>query len=190
MPNRPLLAQDLRVLVVEDDATLAATLCAVLSPPFATEWVQTAMEGLQRIFSLELPPISCTVLDLKLPNGQGSELVKRFQSSFPRVPIVVLTGLDEEQVGSEEIIHMGAQEVLRKPVERKDLLDAVVHSVARHRVRQAFAPMDLQLEQMRKGADARESRLNKAEEVISGGSQSGSNQKRADAAAMGNGPGR
>jgi diguanylate cyclase (GGDEF)-like protein/PAS domain S-box-containing protein len=53
------------------------------------------------------------LLDLGLPDGQGLEVVRRAHAAAPRVPLVVLTGLDDETLAAQAL-HEGAQDYLVK----------------------------------------------------------------------------
>jgi DNA-binding response OmpR family regulator len=55
----------------------------------------------------------CVLLDLSLPDSQGSEGVRRLVASFPSVPVVILSGTDEEAL-ILECLHEGAQDYLVK----------------------------------------------------------------------------
>jgi signal transduction histidine kinase len=84
------------------------------------------------------------LLDLSLPDGQGVDAIKRMRSAAPLVPIVVLSGLEDESVATEAV-QAGAQDYLTKgkvdeitlrralhyAVERQQLLDRLAKSEAR-----------------------------------------------------------
>ncbi len=53
------------------------------------------------------------LLDLGLPDSQGADTVTRLRQSQPGVPVVVLTGLDDEAVGISAM-QLGAQDYLVK----------------------------------------------------------------------------
>jgi two-component system C4-dicarboxylate transport response regulator DctD len=132
------------VLVVEDDADVAKMCKACLEPVFIVEHVRLASEGMARLS--QSPLVAAMVLDLRLPNGEGVELIKRFQGRFPEVPIVVLTGYEYDY---EQVFLEGAQEFLRKPVLSTRLVESVSHAVARHQSRGLFRRVDLQLEKLK-----------------------------------------
>ena len=46
-------------------------------------------------------PIDIILLDLGLPDAQGLEAVRRAHAAAPRVPLVVLTGLDDESLAAQ-----------------------------------------------------------------------------------------
>ena len=103
------------VLLVEDTATdalmLRAMLAKVPGQPFGVEWVETLGAGLQR---LAAGGIHLLLLDLSLPDSQGLDTVDRACAAAPQLPIVVLTGSDDEAL-SNEAVRRGAQDFLFKP---------------------------------------------------------------------------
>ena len=56
---------------------------------------------------------TCILLDLSLPDAHGLEAVDRVQSFAPDVPIVVLNGLDDEEM-AVRAVQGGAQDYLIK----------------------------------------------------------------------------
>lgn len=53
------------------------------------------------------------LLDLMLPDSQGLETFTKVHEAAPHLPIIVLSGLDDEELATE-IVHLGAQEYLVK----------------------------------------------------------------------------
>ena len=77
--------------------------------------------------------VDVVLLDLGLPDGQGFDAFKKVQAHAPAVPVVVLTGFDDETLAVEAIRH-GAQDYLVKgDVDSKVLYRAVRYSVERKR---------------------------------------------------------
>ncbi|MBN9564835.1 MAG: hybrid sensor histidine kinase/response regulator [Alphaproteobacteria bacterium] len=67
-------------------------------------------EGLSRIQESE-PDI--LLLDLSLPDGHGVENVSRIKEHFPDLPVIVLTGLDDEKIALRAL-REGAQDYIVK----------------------------------------------------------------------------
>src|SRR4051812_20813146 len=63
----------------------------------------------------------CLLLDLNLPDATGVEAVNALQAKAPAVPIVVLTGVDDDQLALEAM-HAGAQDYLVKTRADVDLI--------------------------------------------------------------------
>src|ERR1700738_5288310 len=92
-------APHLSVLLVEDDradALLVEELFvdAVVDVDFA--WMPSISDA-ERELARRHP--DCVLLDLNLPDANGIEAVERIGKSAPGIPIVVLTGLNDEHFG-------------------------------------------------------------------------------------------
>jgi PAS domain S-box-containing protein len=78
------------------------------------------------------------LLDLGLPDAQGLEAVRRAHSAAPRVPLVVLTGLDDESVAAQAL-QEGAQDYLLKgQIEARGLLRALRYAIERKSMEEAL----------------------------------------------------
>jgi len=75
--------------------------------------------------------VDAVVLDLGLPDEQGLGALRRARAFAPRMPLVVLTGLDDEQVAIEAL-QEGAQDYLIKgQIEAQGLLRAIRYAIKR-----------------------------------------------------------
>lgn len=122
----PATHQGALVLVVEDDATLAATLELVLrNDGFRTE---RASDGHRALALWRAADPDLVLLDLGLPGLDGMEVLKVIRRNAD-VPVVVLTARAEE---ADELhgLGLGADDYLIKPVSALKLL-AHVHAVLR-----------------------------------------------------------
>lgn len=73
-------------------------------------------------------------LDLGLPESKGPETVSRFASAFPKTPIIVVTG-DDDQLLGQETIKRGAQEFLCKSnLNSAGIAAAMRHAIERHKM--------------------------------------------------------
>lgn len=101
------------VLMIEDDEEdflIARRLLASAAPKgFLLERRNCLREGLSAI-GLKTDAV---LLDLSLPDSQGWDTFVRVRRQAPHVPIILLTGLDDEQLGTKAV-HGGAQDYLVK----------------------------------------------------------------------------
>jgi two-component system, cell cycle response regulator len=80
--------------------------------------------------------VDCILLALHLSAGLGLESVSRLQASAPDIPIVVLTGVNEQDQGVEAV-QRGAQDLLPKAGISQDVLvKAVEFSIERNQIRE------------------------------------------------------
>ena len=102
------------VLLVEDNPIHARLLQGLLSnrsdPAFAVEAVDHLEGGIQR---LSTGSFDAVLLDLVLPDSQEMATFERVKEAAPDMPVLVLTGLDDEGL-AEEAVAAGAREYLVK----------------------------------------------------------------------------
>ena len=101
-----------KVLLVEDSRTIVFLVQALLDDvsSMTLDVAGTLSNGLERLASEEYDAV---LLDLGLPDSVGLDTLKRLRSEVSTVPIIVMTGLEDEAAGSQAI-RMGAQDFLCK----------------------------------------------------------------------------
>jgi diguanylate cyclase (GGDEF)-like protein len=123
----------LSVLLVEDDPADARRLTDALAQyegvTFHVEQATGVEDGLR---ILREQTFDVMVLDLSLPEGHGLTAFLRAKEAAPSVPIVVVTGEDDESLALDSV-GLGAQEYLVKSAARF-LPRTLVNAVHRHRV--------------------------------------------------------
>jgi diguanylate cyclase (GGDEF)-like protein/PAS domain S-box-containing protein len=78
------------------------------------------------------------LLDLGLPDAQGLAAVRRAHAAAPRIPLVVVTGLDDEALASQAL-QEGAQDYLIKgQIDARGLLRALRYAVERKSTEEAL----------------------------------------------------
>src|SRR5436305_12645230 len=103
-----------KVLLIEDNHELLQLISDMLlrgaAPVFDSIGLTRLEQGLDR---LRTGDISAVLLDLGLPDSVGLDSLRRLRREFPELPIVVLTGLQDEQTALEAL-REGAQDYLLK----------------------------------------------------------------------------
>jgi serine phosphatase RsbU (regulator of sigma subunit)/FixJ family two-component response regulator/anti-sigma regulatory factor (Ser/Thr protein kinase) len=111
------------VVLIEDSRDYAQAVRTMLDFPAGTgSFSVTHFTKLAE--ALEYVPRSaacCLLLDLNLPDAHGVEAVNALQEVAPQVPIVVLTGLDDDSLALDAM-HAGAQDYLVKGRADVDLI--------------------------------------------------------------------
>jgi signal transduction histidine kinase/DNA-binding response OmpR family regulator len=121
-----------RLLLVEDNPgdarLLQEALREVKNAQFELVHVERLSQALERLGEERFDII---LLDLSLPDGKGLDTIVRVHEQTPRVPIVVLTGLDDEEMALRAL-REGAQDYLVKgQVDGSLLVRAMRYAVER-----------------------------------------------------------
>jgi two-component system response regulator AtoC len=122
-----------RVLVVDDEEAIRQGISLVLSK--LNLKVATATGGLQALELLAQRDYGVVLLDIKMPDLDGVEVLKRIRQEHPGTEVIMITGFPTIQ-GAVECIRQGALDYLVKPF-RIDDLEAVVQKALEHLVQKA-----------------------------------------------------
>jgi diguanylate cyclase (GGDEF)-like protein/PAS domain S-box-containing protein len=103
---------------------------------------QTEITQIERLIDAEKHlaenPVDIIVLDLGLPDAQQLGAVKRAHAVAPRVPLVVLTGLDDGALAAQAL-QEGAQDYLIKgQIDARGLLRSLRYSIERKSMEEAL----------------------------------------------------
>jgi DNA-binding response OmpR family regulator len=111
-----------KLLVVEDEERIASFLLKGLrAHGYSVEWAKTGWEALEVAFQ---PDISLVILDLRLPDLDGLEVLGSLRERGATVPVLVLSaraGVGDRVRGLE----FGADDYLAKPFAFEELLARV-----------------------------------------------------------------
>lgn len=129
------------ILLIEDNPGDARLLQEYLAEPsfvdFELTHAASLKEGLER---LAAGGIDLVLLDLTLPDCAGLETFKRTAASAPEVPIIVLSGQDDESL-AVNTVHEGAQDYLVKGqgVDARIIARSMRYAIERKRSEEALA---------------------------------------------------
>jgi PAS domain S-box-containing protein len=128
-----------RVLLIEDnpiDARLMETLLTKATPgQYEIERVDRLKHGIDRV---KRGGIDVILLDLNLPDSQGSETFTHLHGCATEIPIIALTGMDDTELAITTVQH-GAQDYLVKQETDGRLLDrSIRYAIERMRIKRAL----------------------------------------------------
>lgn len=144
----PPAEREISVLVIEDSPSYRVLVHAFLSDVPRVRFRLFDADTLARGMALaaEIEP-DAVLLDLSLPDSFGVESCVRFAAAAPQTPIVVLTGLDDEET-AVAALKAGAQDYLVKGQFDRHLLSrALQYAIERKRAAQALERAKAELEQ-------------------------------------------
>ena len=112
------------ILTIEDDLSVRMLLEYLLRSSYAVKTQKDGIEGMMWLDDGNLPDL--ILLDTDMPRLNGYEFLKNIRRSgfFREVPVIMLVGPED----SEQIInylHQGANDVLLKPFNPKDLYENI-----------------------------------------------------------------
>jgi two-component sensor histidine kinase len=137
----------LHILVVEDDPVDVLLLREMFSAERRDSYQLSHLSSLGRALSYltECSP-DIVILDLGLPDGDGIDNVRLVRRAAPHIPVVVLTGRDDDH-SVAQAMREGAQDYLVKgQIENRALPHALRHAIERFSLHAEAARTNLELE--------------------------------------------
>jgi putative two-component system response regulator len=155
----PLDATPLITLVVDDEEPIRNSLRRFLAS-IGHEAV-VAENGAEAVAEMARRRISCVLLDVRLPDMSGLDLVTALLNREPHAAILMLTAVNDAH-SAALCMQRGAMDYLVKPVDLSQLDRAISRALARRRelIEQAETQAWLQREIVQRGAELRRERGN------------------------------
>lgn len=134
----------MRILLVEDDQMLGASLKKALSlHNYGVDWVEDGESALE---ALRSSPYKAAVLDINLPKLSGLEVLKAARAAKVTLPVLLLTARDTA-MQKVEGLDTGADDYLVKPFDLNELLARlralIRRSEGRHETRLVSGDVEL-----------------------------------------------
>ena len=148
------------ILVVEDDAQIRNFICFTLeAEAYVCQTASTAEEAM-RLLAAE--PIDLMLLDLGLPDLDGTEVIRRLRT-WSEMPVIVVSARDQDRE-KVSVLDLGADDYLTKPFSASELL-ARIRVALRHMYKQSGAKANpvYQVGELRLDAEKRKVYLGEAE---------------------------
>jgi DNA-binding NtrC family response regulator len=117
------------ILIVEDDANIRETIETILQQKgYSTDTAKTGQEAIQKskakFFNLAL-------LDIKLPDMEGTKLLTTMHEDLPKMVKIMVTGYPSLE-NAVEALNLGADAYVIKPVKPEKLLALIEEKLEKH----------------------------------------------------------
>ena len=122
------------ILVVEDDAQIRNFICFTLEAEGYVCVAAATAEEAMRLMAAE--PIDLMLLDLGLPDLDGTEVIRRLRT-WSEMPVIVVSARDQDKE-KVAVLDLGADDYLTKPFSASELL-ARIRVALRHMYKQSGA---------------------------------------------------
>ena len=120
-PNRGATVRRQQILVVDDDVIIPEMIRFFLGKAYEITAATTGAEALVR---LRRDRVDVVVLDHRLPDRTGLDVLIELRSIHPSLPVVMLTGYGSEWICASAF-KLGVTDYLQKPVSAVDLVAAM-----------------------------------------------------------------
>lgn len=124
--------EQIKILLIEDNPGHVRLIQEMLrkasTDQFKLESANQLSLGLER---LKMDSFDVVLLDLGLPDSRGLDTLRKVHAQVPNIPVIVMTGLDDEAVGIKAV-QEGAQDYLIKgQVEGNLLIRSIRYAIER-----------------------------------------------------------
>jgi two-component system, NtrC family, response regulator AtoC len=111
-----------RIVVVDDDLSL----CHFLTKPLSQEGYEviTCHNGNQALETINEREADLILLDNKLPDRTGLEVLKEIKQNHPKVPVIIMTAFGTTETAIEAM-RLGAFDYILKPFELDEIFELV-----------------------------------------------------------------
>jgi FixJ family two-component response regulator len=114
------------VVIVDDDDDVGEVLRGLLE--LAGYQVATYRSGREFLANANLGQVACLVVDQKMPEMTGLELLTQLSSRGITPPSLLITGTHDEKI-ARQALDLGVMKVMAKPMETGELLRFISFSV-------------------------------------------------------------
>lgn len=110
------------ILIVDDDESICRTIGLILeNEGYRTD---SAFSGIEALEKLEKAFYNAALLDIRLPDVEGSKLLKKFNARSPQTITIMVTGYPQLE-NAIEALNEGADAYFVKPVNPDELINVL-----------------------------------------------------------------
>ena len=131
------------ILLIEDNPADARLIQETLAAPGGAAmdlwWAERLSTGLKQLAETE---IDVVLLDLSLPDSQGLDTFLKLRAQAPDIPVIVVTGLDDEGLALRAAREGVQDYVLKGSAGMRSLVRVIRFAIERHKTLGAGPPKD------------------------------------------------
>ena len=116
------MAEQARILIVDDDESIRITLATILEEKGYV--VETAKSGKEAIEKSQAEFFNLALIDIRLPDMEGTKLLTAMKETTPRMIKVIVTGYPSLQ-NAVEAVNRGGHAYILKPLKIEKLLSTI-----------------------------------------------------------------
>jgi len=116
-------------IIVVDDEDLVRELMALYLKSDRRFLIDEAADGFTAVSKTMMKDYNLAILDIAMPHFNGLEAMKHMRINCPNLKFIIVTGMMDKDL-LRECDSLGCR-VIRKPIEKKTLLDAVYSTLGK-----------------------------------------------------------
>jgi DNA-binding NtrC family response regulator len=116
------MTEQARILVIDDEESIRKSLAAVLEEKGYL--VDTAENGKEAIEKSKTRPYNLALVDIRLPDMDGVQLLTAIKETIPKMVKIIITGYPSLE-NAIEAVNKGADAYIIKPFDMNKLLDMI-----------------------------------------------------------------
>ncbi len=116
-----------RILVIDDESIVRKSCSRTLSPEGYE--VKVSQSGVEALKMLEEESFDLVLTDLKMPDIDGIEVLKKIKERWPQTEVIIITGYQTVDTAVKSI-KLGAFDYIEKPFTPDALVAAVGNAMA------------------------------------------------------------
>lgn len=114
----------MKICVVDDEREVRMSILQKLNVLFPNDDIFDAEFGRQALERIEMVRPELVFLDIRMPEMDGIDILKRLKTSYPAMHVVIISGYDDFEYARQALQH-GAADYLLKPADRAQLREIV-----------------------------------------------------------------
>lgn len=130
------MGEHTRILVVDDDESIRTVLRATLTDKgYTVETAGTGKEATKKSFT---KPYNLALIDIRLPDTEGTQLLTRMKKTSPRTRKVIMTGYPSLH-NAVEALNKGADAYVMKPFDMEKVFATIKEQLEKQKEEMTFS---------------------------------------------------
>jgi DNA-binding NarL/FixJ family response regulator len=118
-----------QVLIIDDSPQIRERIAALLAESRQIRIAGQAGNGRDAIDAVQRLRPDTVILDIRLPDRSGIELLRTFKTRYPKMAVIMLTNLDDTRY-RQQCRQLGADHFLSKTLEFEKIVDTIIDNPA------------------------------------------------------------
>lgn len=125
-----------RILIVDDEESIREVLATILEEEGYV--AETAKNGKEAMEKSETKFYNLALIDIRLPDMEGTELLSAIKETTPKMVKIIMTGYPSLQ-NAVEAVNKGANAYILKPFKVEDVLKTIKEELKKQRAARKYS---------------------------------------------------